>query len=397
MKRQPKPIRSYSWRSLQTRITLLSLSVFLVGLWSLSWYVVRALHHDVQHMLSQQQLATVTLQADELNRTLALHLETLEKAGQLAAPLLAGSAKDLHTFLATRLSLINFFNGGLIMIDSDGKPRAAYPSMLPHPGNDFRDRPAAGSALKEGRAAIGKPTISPQTHTPVVPFAAPIRDSANQVIGAMVGLVDLGQPNFLTPLLSSHYGQTGSYMLLAHPNRLLVVGTGQVQMLSDLPAAGVSPALDYFAQGSKGSAVLQDTPGREVLASAVLLPITGWRLVASLPTVEAFGPVSNLVKNIVLATVLASLLATGLTWWLLRRQLKPMHTAFQALLAQASSAEKPQPLPTTRNDEVGQLINGFNYLLETLAQREAALLASECNARQALRQSLAVTQKLERY
>ena len=394
---QPKPISPYTWHSLQTRITLLSLSVFLVGLWSLSWYAVRALHHDVQHMLSQQQLATVTLQADELNRTLAVRLQTLQEAGQLAEPLMAGSPADLQTFLATRLTLIKFFNGGLIIIGSDGNARAAYPLLTPRLGVNFRDRPAAGSALKEGRATIGKPTISPETHTPVVPFAVPMRDSAGQVIGAMVGLIDLGRPNFLTPLLSSRYGQTGSYMLLAHPNRLLVVGTEQVQVLSDLPAAGVNPAMDYFAQGSKGSAVLRDTQGQEVLASAVLLPITGWRLLASLPTGEAFGPVSNLVKNILLATLLASLLATGLTWWLLRRQLKPMHTAFQALLTQASSADKPQPLPTTRNDEVGQLINGFNYLLEALAQRETALLASEFNARQALRQSLAVTQTLERY
>ncbi|MBB1074445.1 PAS domain S-box protein [Rhodoferax sp. 4810] len=394
---QPKPISPYSWRSLQTRITLLTLSVFLAGLWSLSWYAVNALHRDMQQMLSQQQLATVTLQADELNRTLAVRMQTLQEAGQLAAPLMAGSAADLHTFLTTRLTLTKFFNGGLILVGPDGEARAAYPSLELRRSVNYLDRPAAGAALKEGRATIAKPTISPETHTPVVPFSVPIRDPAGQVIGAMVGLIDLGRPNFLTPLLSSRYGETGSYMLLAHPNRLLVVGTGQMQMLSDLPAAGVNPALDYFAQGSKGSAVLQDTQGQEVLASAVLLPMTGWSLLASLPTAEAFGPVSNLVKNILLATLLTSLLAAGLTWWLLRRQLQPMHSAFQALLTQASSTDKPQPLPKVRNDEVGQLINGFNYLLETLAQRETALLASESNARQALRQALAVTQKLARY
>ena len=394
---QPKPIRPYSWRSLPTRITLLTLSVFLLGLWSLSWYAVRALHHDVQHLLSQQQLSTVTLQADELNRTLAARLQTLQDAGQLAAPLMAGSQADLQTFLATRLTLIKFFNGSLTVVGSDGQARAAYPSLAPGRALPDRERAAADIALKEGRAVIGQPTLSPQTRTPVVPFSAPIRDNAGQVLGALVGVIDLGKPNFLTPLLSSRYGQTGSYMLLAHPHRLLVAGTGQVQMQSDFPAAGVNPALDYFAQGSKGSAVLQDTQGQTVLASAVLLPLTGWSLVASLPSAEAFAPVSNLVKNILLATALASLLATALTWWLLRRQLKPMHTAFQALLTQAGTGQTPQPLPQAGNDEVGQLINGFNYLLDTLAQRETALLTSESHTRQTLQKALAVTKKLERY
>jgi protein-L-isoaspartate(D-aspartate) O-methyltransferase len=58
--------------------------------------------------------------------------------------------------------------------------------------------------------------------------------------------------------------------------------------------------------------------------------------------------------------------------------------AFQTLLKQADTNQSYHPLPKAHNDEVGQLIDGFNYLLDTLAQRESALLASEANARETL-------------
>jgi len=77
-----------------------------------------------------------------------------------------------------------------------------------------------------------------------------------------------------------------------------------------------------------------------------------------------------------------SLLVGTIGWWflsrLLRQQFAPMLAA-STLLVDMSHAGEPllQPLPTTANDEVGQLIRSFNLLLESLAQREAALKESE--------------------
>ena len=48
----------------------------------------------------------------------------------------------------------------------------------------------------------------------------------------------------------------------------------------------------------------------------------------------------------------------------------------------SNTSQPPQPLPVTRQDEIGELIGGFNRLLETLAQREEELriaaVAFEC-------------------
>ena len=74
-----------------------------------------------------------------------------------------------------------------------------------------------------------------------------------------------------------------------------------------------------------------------------------------------------------LATLLLTLLAGGLTWWMLRQQLAPMQVAVATLRERSAAGQAPSALPNPSYDEIGQLIGGFNQLLETLRQRENLL------------------------
>ena len=66
-----------SRHSLKTRITLATLGVFLASLWSLSFYATRSLQHDVERLVSEQQL--ITADYHRLDRRHAL----LANAGKL--------------------------------------------------------------------------------------------------------------------------------------------------------------------------------------------------------------------------------------------------------------------------------------------------------------------------
>ncbi len=123
--------------------------------------------------------------------------------------------------------------------------------------------------------------------------------------------------------------------------------------------------------------------GVEELAAAKGIPAAGWFLVSVLPTAEAFEPVVALQERLLRAALLLSLLVATAGWWLLsrilRQQFAPMLAA-SALLADRSHSQDPhllQAMPTTRADEVGQLMRSFNLLRAALAQREAALQESE--------------------
>ena len=145
-----------------------------------------------------------------------------------------------------------------------------------------------------------------------------------------------------------------------------------------LPAPGVNPWIDLFMAGYEGSAVVTNPHGLEVLVTIKQVPIAGWYTSVILSTEEAFAPINDARKRLLTVYLpLIALLTSGLIWWVLRRQLAPLMDTTRTLTQLALSDKPVMPLPIQRDDEVGELIGGFNHLLQTLAQRQAALNETE--------------------
>jgi PAS domain S-box-containing protein len=205
-------------------------------------------------------------------------------------------------------------------------------------------------------------------------MAVPIRDAQGKVIGVLVGVISLGFPNFLDKITENRYGNTGGYFLVARQYRLIVTASDKTRIMEAFPAPGINPALDRYIQGYEGSVVYVDPLGVEVLGSVKGIPVADWIMGATLPTEEAFAPVLALQQHALLATIFLTVLAGILTWWMLRRQLSPLLLAVHTLTTRPDSSE---PLPVTRQDEIGELIGGFNRLLETLQLKQNMLARAE--------------------
>ncbi len=367
----------FQWRSLKTRVTIFTLAIFLIGIWSLAFYASRMLQRDLQRMLSEQQFSTVSLMAREINKELDLRLRSIEDIASRISPAMIGDRASLQEFITNRSVLHVMFNGGLFVTRSDGTIIANYPLSASRAGMQQGDGKGwMGEALK-GKSGIGKPIIGKETQGPLFSMAAPVRDPRGGVIAVLVGVVDMNKPNFLDQVTNNRYGKTGGYVLIAPQHKLSIAATDRSRIMQPTPAPGINPLFDRYAQGYEGSGMTVDSRGQEVLSSSKQIPVAGWILVGRIPTEEALAPIRALLWRVLLATIFLTLLAGSLTWWLLKRQLAPIFTTIKTLAALAEQDHPPQPLPITRNDEIGELLGGFNHLLESLRQREEALRVSE--------------------
>ena len=370
-------------RSLKARITLATLAIFLCCLWALSFYASRILREDMEHLLGEQQLSTATTVAAQVNHEMENRLNTLKNvAALIAQPLLEGP-EAVQVFLEQRHDLHVLFNGGAYVTDIEGTAIADFPFSSERTGVNYLDREYIAVPLKEDRAIIGQPVIGKKAHAPVVVMGAPIRNAQGKVVGALGGVINLGMPSFLDQITDNSYGKTGGYLLTAPQYRLIVTATDKRRVMETLPAPGEFPVIDRFIQGYEGSGVFVDPQGLKVLASAKGVPVAGWYLEAMLPTAEIFAPIDDMQQRMWLATLILTLLAGGLTWWMLRRQFSPLLSTARALADMSDTRQALCPLTVVREDEIGQLVGGFNRLLTTLGQREEALRESE--------ESLAIT------
>jgi diguanylate cyclase (GGDEF)-like protein/PAS domain S-box-containing protein len=143
---------------------------------------------------------------------------------------------------------------------------------------------------------------------------------------------------------------------------------------------------DRYMKGYEGYGIAVNSRGIEELNAAKAIPVAGWFLGVVMPTAEAFAPIYAMQQRILFAAVLLTLLTGALTWWTLQRQLAPMLKTAHKLTLLATTNLPVVPLQITHQDEVGNLIHGFNQLMEVLQQRSLALADSEQRFRSLMEQ-----------
>jgi len=373
-------------RSIKTRVTLFILLIFVVSMWAVAFYASQMLRSDMQRVLGEQQYAhasalAAVVNSDLENRVLAL--------GAVASTLDRDAMQDARA-LQSRLEALpvlqSLFNGGVVALDANGTAIADAPPSITRTGVNYRSLDYIATVLAENRPVVSAPIIGPTLKAPGFGIGVPIRDRQGTLQGVLAGVVQLDKPNFLDRIIQSFQGQTEGYLLVAPQQRLIITASDRSRVMEVLPPVGASPTLDRFIQGYEGSDVFTNPRSVEVLASAKKVPLTGWYVAAILPTVDAFDPIHDMQRRMLLATVVLTLLAAALTRSALRHELSPLLNAARALANLPTAGEAARALPVAEDDEVGRLIASFNHLVQTLNLREESLKDSEARFRNVMEQ-----------
>ncbi|MBT3065554.1 EAL domain-containing protein [Rhodoferax sp. U11-2br] len=392
-------LKFFQWRSLKTRVTVLTLLLFVVSIWSLALYASRMLRTDMQQVMGEQQFSTVSAIAREINEHLKNRQQALETIAKGISPKLLAKPSALQAMLQQRPLLQLLFNGGVFVTGLDGVAVADVPHSAGRVGTNYMDRESVSIPLREGKTVIGKPAMGKKLGAPLFSITAPILASDGKPVGALVGTINLGQPNFLDQIAQTRYGKTGSYLLIARQHQLIITASDKTRVMQPSPAPALNTMHDRYMQGFEGYGVAVSSRGVLELSAAKAIPSANWIVVATLPAKEAFAPIDDMLQRLFLNAAVLTALAGVLTWWLISRllqhQLAPLLSASRSLLHQTRSDQPVQMLPVQRPDEIGELIGGFNLLLESSARREKALVQSEARFRQLFEKNSSVMLLIE--
>ena len=366
------------FRSLKTRIIFVTLAILIISIWALAIYISETLRTDIERQLSDQQFSMVSFMAKEISGELNNRISALELIANSIDESLLKNPAALQTFLEHRPILSVLFNVGVFVTGKDGIAIADYPRIAGRVGTNYSDREHVATVLKEGKTRVSRPVAGRVIHgAPSLPLSAPIHDKQGRVIGVLVGPTNLSRPSFLDKVTNGTYGKTGGYLIIARQYRLIITATEKRFIMAPLLGVGKIPLIDRFVDGYEGSGILANQLGEERLESTKGIPEANWYVTASLPIAEAFAPVRNMQQRILLAATLLTLLAIAVSWWTLRRAFAPMLSATKTLAVQSRLGQPPQQLPVVKQDELGELIGGFNQLLEMLRQRGEELHGHE--------------------
>lgn len=359
--------------SVVTRLLVLGLCLMAIGIGMRYYAVPHYLREDLSSVVEHQQLALASYVAKDVDDKIVQRRALLERlAAALPVELLRQPAR-LRTWLERHYEYQPLFSAGLFVVNADGIAIADYPVLPGRADTSYADRVYIQDAL-HGHSVVGRPLIGRAAKEPVLPIAAPIRGRSNGTEGALVGVTALNAPGFLDSLLRTQIGGTEGGLLLVSPkDKLFVAASRHDMVLKPTPPTGVNALHDRAMAGYRGTGITVNAEGVEEVSAIASVPSTGWFVVARLPSAVAFATVDR-VKHFLLKGTAATILVFAL--------LVPLglYLVFRPLFRAAAHADKMtlgevplEPLPVTRNDEVGHLISAFNRLLAKLNDNQVEL------------------------
>lgn len=365
--------------SVRGRLTASVVLIVLAGLAvsaSVSLYFLR---QSVGQMGARQQASSVSFAADMIDRQLEGNIQELKG---IANPLRQQSEKFsseyLQSFLEKEVILHrSSFNWGVFIVDSNGTAVASVPRGQERVGINYTNNPTVSRSLSSGNLEVGVPVYDQITNDPILSIAVPVKNTKGKVVGVVVGATNLAKPNFFQTLDAFRNGTTGNFHVISPKDGQFVASTDVGRMLKPLPIPGKNSLHDRVMAGYEGTDVTRTSTGSVELASAKYLTHADWAVISTTPVEEAFSPVQESERFRVYIAGFVLILTGFAVYLMLRRALLPINRLADEMKSIGGGQSKFHKLSWDQDNEIGNIVESFNGLMNTVEIGKAELLRKE--------------------
>lgn len=362
-----------NFNSIKFRVMAFGVVLVAASLASHIFVGIPFVREKIAELVSAQELTIATYVAENIDYSIRSRLDLV---GALAAdlpPAAIAQPDKLRAWLQERHRANPMFNG-LLVVRPDGHGLLGeYPEMPGRERLDYTDSDWFRGARQSSRPVLGKPTRGRVSGAPLIVMAAPVRDAAGHVVAVLSGISLLNTPGFLDSLQKTRLGTGGGFLLVSPADRLFIASSDPSLVLTATPPAGVNLLHDRAMLGFRGTGITVNAKGVEEMSAMVTVATTGWFVVARMPAEEAFRAVTAFRAFTLRSTLFVLVAMIGAVLVFLSAMLKPLVEAARAMRDMADGKRELAQLPVQRNDEVGNLVLGFNHLVAKLNEKEAAL------------------------
>ena len=365
------PIRKLALRG---RISLLALTILVVGLGLFSWLGVQAVNKSVETTLNERLALARTL-ASHLDQTLTYVLVQLENIAAASSQL-----PTVEQFNAAAHSVRLIFTkshiqaSDIFLIGKDGRVLYVAPDEPDTIGLDMSVYPEVRDTLMTGLPSVSGLVSGLFADMPTVLIITPFKDNEDKVIGVLACSIDIEQAGIGAFIPEIRVGRTG-YTEIVDQNGIVLSRTrpGSPPRLferSDHP--------DRFAELiSQGQATVgtchrcHEAGGeverrRDMLAFAPL-STASWAVAIRQSEEEALAPTRQMERGFLILGMILLVCTLLLIWAMMQGIVNPIRMLTLAAKKVAVN-DFAAAVPLQRGDEIGELSAAFDNMRQEIAR-----------------------------
>ncbi len=343
----------------------------LLSQFALQFQVIRT---DIVQRIEKHEFRQLSELASHLDEKLQDSVNMLQKVARHVPMAAVGQPDSLEKFLQDERALLTVFDD-LYVFDAKGILLVDWPVKPGRRALNMSTRDYIQDVIKTGKPVISAPILGRATQQPIVVVAVPIMDSNQQLVGIMGGVLNLYKPNLLGSIASRKNGETGYYYLVSQ-DRLRIVHPDPALIFKTVPKDSGNLPFENAMKGFEGTQEGYNTRGVKGLFTFKKLTTTGWIVASVVPSAEAFAPVENLYRKMLLLSGLLLVVMVPLLWIFVARVVRPLDVLALAMHQTAARMRDGQvvaPIAQVGGHEIQMVTHAFNEFVEARIHAEKDL------------------------
>ena len=372
-----KSLRVKTLLSALIPITLVLVAAAVIGLYSYD--------RVARDVVKQRDTELARISAARLSENLSRHSLSLQNLAA-ADDVRSLDPARLSSALKKAQSLLNIFDGGLVVYNSEGKALWSQPVDAESLGADIPARSELDKVRRTLRPAFSNIFQDQVSGGDVILIGVPIIGGDNEFNGVLAGM-----SNIKTSLLGATFANVLELKAGRSGYAYLVDGNGRVvyhrqTSLLGTKLAAIEPVIQV-TRGETGAVVTEDPTGEQVISGFAPVQNTGWGVITQESWQSIVGPIQDR-SWLLLALLVAGGVITGLLiYFAIGRILKPVKALTRGAqriaggdfghTISANTGDEIQALAEQFNTMAGELKESYEDLEQKVAERTEELAQSE--------------------
>jgi two-component system NtrC family sensor kinase len=359
--------------SIKAKITATVFLLVACSMAVLTLLSYRYLTHTYKQTIARQHATILTMASRHIDEEILRSQAMLSLAakGIDAAEFLEPAA--LQSKLEALESVRAFFDGGLQLVDAQGRQLAASPpsdrSAVSLKGLDY-----VAQGLAAGKPFISAPLLSDtaQRHA-VLAYTVPIKRADGKVAGLLIGRNDLSLNDSLADFGQVVLGTKGRLFVVGR-DRTIIMHPDRSRIMQRI-APGEDVGLDRaIAENRKATGETRTADGELLVSSAQPLNNARWLVAVQYPASEAYEPLKEARALFAVTFAVALLAIWGLTQlalrFLVRRITAPLIGLGEQVRALPNKEGAERRVTLATGDELEGLALAVNTMVGELDQKQ---------------------------
>lgn len=348
---------SYLPKSILSKLVLSIIVMFIIGFIFFICYIIPTLKKEINTLTQKQQENTVQYIANIIDEKISHDLNHINYLANSINKSKINSKHKLFELLNMHSDFVSLFKYGLVILDKNGKVLVQSRRIEGRENLNFANTTWFKKTKSTKKNVISSPFTCREQQEPVINIISPIIDKDQKFIGAIYITRILDNTGFLSFLYKQNMG---NFLIVNPENKLFITSNFSKNKIEVTP----EKIFNYFKQNN--TKFINENNNKNMIITAKKIKNTQWYVLITTPKKDAYKVVELFIRDLKILGfifILIFSISLAIIIFVILRPLKNLANIVKCLDPRKKALQK---IKLNRKDEIGDLIIGFNNLINTV-------------------------------